>query len=163
MQCVVWRADARGLDQHKCAKSELVEERLLGGRSSKSVRSSVTESAVCRCLSASWTRDDLGALFVVQPTMTRFSCARLFHRSHLSIATVDPAVGAYRSFATQRPNRFTVCFNRMQETCPEAIAAYSDCVSKANEEGLLTRGACESEFRAVKACFKQARVEMRQG
>jgi len=55
------------------------------------------------------------------------------------------------------PNRMTVAFNKMKEICPDSIRLYAICVSNNHSSGVLERGACESEFRAVKDCFRGIR------
>ena len=61
----------------------------------------------------------------------------------------------------QKPNRLTFYFGKMKESCPETIKAYAVCVREANEseDKDLTRGSCQEEFSAVKACFRQQRRE----
>jgi hypothetical protein len=50
-----------------------------------------------------------------------------------------------------------------EEACPDAIHAYAACVLKKNEdEGVLLKDACASEFAAVKECFRAVRRTHRQ-
>jgi hypothetical protein len=50
-----------------------------------------------------------------------------------------------------------------EEACPDAIHAYAACVLKKNEdEGVLLKDACATEFAAVKECFRAVRRAHRQ-
>mmetsp|Transcript_703 Transcript_703/g.1289 ORF Transcript_703/g.1289 Transcript_703/m.1289 type:complete len:80 (+) Transcript_703:102-341(+) len=55
------------------------------------------------------------------------------------------------------PNRMTVVFSQMKETCPDAMKVYADCVIAQHQEGNLEKGTCEMEFATVKACFRAVR------
>ncbi|KAL9185540.1 hypothetical protein ACHAXT_003317 [Thalassiosira profunda] len=55
------------------------------------------------------------------------------------------------------PNQTTVIFQRMEETCPDVLTAYAQCVTNKQNGGALTQGACEEEFRAVMGCFRSVR------
>jgi len=55
------------------------------------------------------------------------------------------------------PNRITAAFNEMKVVCPDAIRLYAVCVSNQHTAGILEKGSCETEFEAVKKCFRRVR------
>ena len=55
------------------------------------------------------------------------------------------------------PNRMTSAFNKMKETCPDAIRLYATCVTNHHKLGSLERDCCANEFKAVKDCFRSVR------
>jgi len=60
----------------------------------------------------------------------------------------------------QKPNRFTVVFQQMKQSCPSQISAYAQCVLKEEGgSGNVTKGSCSKEFAMVKDCFRQVRLE----
>lgn len=88
----------------------------------------------------------------------------------MKAATVLPQHIHRRTLATvlsttgqQMPNRLTQYYSRMKtEVCPDAIRAYSTCVTTTNEEGDLVKGSCQEEFAAVKECFRTVRRQARE-
>lgn len=67
----------------------------------------------------------------------------------------DGVVTRTMSTNVQRPNRFTVVYNKMQKQCPDAIEVYAKCIQIHSDE--LKKGICQQEFDDVKECFRQAR------
>ena len=63
-----------------------------------------------------------------------------------------------KTTAVERPpNRFTTYVTRMKETCPDVMKQYATCVLDEQEAGTTLHRACETEFRAVKECFRLVR------
>ena len=60
-------------------------------------------------------------------------------------------------FGVWQPNQTTVIFQRMEETCPDVLTAYAQCVTEKQNGGALIEGACEENFQAVMNCFKSVR------
>ena len=56
-----------------------------------------------------------------------------------------------------QPNQATVIFQRMEETCPDALKSYARCVIEKQNSGALVQGACEEPFQAVMNCFRSVR------
>ena len=73
----------------------------------------------------------------------------------LSIRTFASSV---QQRTQQLPNRFTQYYSIMkQEACPDAIHAYAACVLAVNNEGVLSKGSCATEFAQVKECYQTVR------
>jgi hypothetical protein len=60
------------------------------------------------------------------------------------------------------PNRMTVVYQKMKETCPDKIRAYAACVAKTQRgNGELVQGSCQEEFQHVQECFKTVRRSLK--
>eukprot|EP00635_Sarcinochrysidales_sp_CCMP3193_P011196 CAMPEP_0118906146 /NCGR_PEP_ID=MMETSP1166-20130328/9890_1 /TAXON_ID=1104430 /ORGANISM="Chrysoreinhardia sp, Strain CCMP3193" /LENGTH=51 /DNA_ID=CAMNT_0006845429 /DNA_START=115 /DNA_END=270 /DNA_ORIENTATION=- len=49
----------------------------------------------------------------------------------------------------------------MTTLCPGAIRNYGVCIEHCLDNGTLERGACATEFDALKKCFREARRRQR--
>ena len=45
----------------------------------------------------------------------------------------------------------------MESICPDAMKAYAQCVIEKQNEGALTKGACDESFKKVMDCFRNVR------
>ena len=48
--------------------------------------------------------------------------------------------------------------NTNNHNCKEIIQAYAQCVITKQNEGVLTKGVCDREYKALMDCFRAARL-----
>ena len=63
----------------------------------------------------------------------------------------EPNLGVWQ------PNQTTTIIRRMEQTCPDVMREYAQCVIEKQNEGALVKGACEESFGRVMECFRGCR------
>jgi hypothetical protein len=59
-----------------------------------------------------------------------------------------------------QPNQTTTIFRKMENTCPDVMKAYAQCVIEKQNSGALIRDACAVQFQAVMDCFRSVRTSL---
>lgn len=85
-----------------------------------------------------------------QPVPIR-QLAPLIPPSRTVSSSSDPTHGIWQ------PNQTTRIFQQMESICPDAMKAYAQCVIEKQNEGALTKGACDESFKKVMDCFRSVR------
>ncbi|CAM9355331.1 unnamed protein product [Ectocarpus sp. 8 AP-2014] len=58
--------------------------------------------------------------------------------------------------SSQNRSKMGKAFAKMTTACPQQIAGYGTCLQAASTAGMLERGVCDEQFKALKRCFQQA-------
>ena len=61
------------------------------------------------------------------------------------------------TFGVWQPNQTTQIYQRMEQTCPDELKAYAQCVIQKQNNGALVKGSCEESFLKVMDCFRALR------
>ena len=78
-----------------------------------------------------------------------------------SSSTSSSAASSASGQTIPSPNRFTVAFQHMKQTCPQHMEAYAACVILHHHAGTLERHCCNDEFRKLNECFKACLAQNR--
>ncbi len=87
-----------------------------------------------------------------QPTNNRRASSTTTWQPNQTTSTFTKMLNNNNNVATGRPSSN----NTSNHNCKEIIKAYAQCVITKQNEGILTKGVCDKEYKALMDCFRAA-------